>query len=69
MAVFFHTFHNAVSQVLVPKALGEGNPLLLGESGVFPVTGYLIAGLVVFLILRSRGQTWGMFARSVLGSG
>jgi hypothetical protein len=55
--------------VLVPKALGEGNPLLLGESGVFPVTGYLIAGLVVFLILRSRGQTWGMFARSVVGSG
>ena len=69
MAVFFHTFHNAVSQVLVPKALGEGNPLLLGESGVFPVVGYLIAGLIVFLILRRRALTWNEFARSAIGSG
>jgi membrane protease YdiL (CAAX protease family) len=69
MAAFFHTFHNAVSQVLVPKALGEGNPLLLGESGVFPVVGYLIAGLIVFLILRRRALTWNEFARSAIGSG
>ena len=69
MAVFFHTFHNAVSQVLVPKALGEGNPLLLGESGVFPVTGYLIAGLSFFSSCAVAGSTWGAFARSAIRSG
>jgi membrane protease YdiL (CAAX protease family) len=69
MAVLFHTFHNAVSQVLVPKALGDGSPLLLGESGVFPVVAYLTAGLVVFLILRRRALTWNEFARSAIGSG
>jgi len=66
MAVLFHTFHNAVSQVIVPKALGEGDPLLLGESGVFPVIGYLSAGLVVVLILRRRGQTWQRFAEAAI---
>jgi CAAX protease family protein len=69
MAALFHTFHNAVSQVLVPRALGEGAPMLLGESGAFPVVGYLIAGLVVFVILRRGGQTWGEFAREIVGSG
>jgi hypothetical protein len=69
MAALFHTFHNAVSQVLVPRALGEGTPLLLGESGLFPVVGYLIAGLVVFAVLRRDGQTWSGFARRTLGSG
>jgi membrane protease YdiL (CAAX protease family) len=66
MAVLFHTFHNAVSQVIVPKALGEGDPLILGESGVFPVIAYLAAGLIVFVILRRRGQTWRPFARTVI---
>jgi hypothetical protein len=68
MAVFFHTFHNAVSQVIVPKALGAGDPLLLGESGVFPVIGYLVAGLIVFAMLRRRRRTWLLFARSTLES-
>lgn len=68
MAVLFHTFHNAVSQVLVPKALGEGNPLLLGESGVFPVACYLLAAAVVLAIFRRRRQTWGEFAQVSIGS-
>ena len=68
MAAFFHTFHNAVSQVLVPRALGAGNELLLGESGIFPVIGYLIAGLLVLVALRRDGQTSADFARKVLGS-
>jgi len=66
MAALFHTFHNAVSQVIVPKALGEGDPLWLGESGVFPVIGYLFAGLIVFVMLRRRRQTWQEFADAAL---
>jgi len=66
MAVLFHTFHNAVSQVIVPKALGEGDPLSLGESGIYPVACYLIAGLVVFFLLRRRRQTWPEFAHAVV---
>lgn len=68
MAALFHTFHNAVSQVIVPKALGEGDPLLLGESGVFPVIAYLIAGLIVFVVIRRRGQTWRLFAQTAMGT-
>jgi membrane protease YdiL (CAAX protease family) len=68
MAVLFHTFHNAISQVIVPKALGEGDPLVLGESGVFPVIAYLAAGLIVFVILRRRGQTWQPFARTAIAT-
>jgi membrane protease YdiL (CAAX protease family) len=68
MAVLFHTFHNAVSQVIVPKALGEGDPLVLGESGVFPVIAYLTAGLIVFVIIRRRGPTWQMFARAAIAT-
>lgn len=66
MAVLFHTFHNAVSQVIIPKALGEGDPLVLGESGVFPVIAYLSAGLIVFVIIRRRGPTWQRFARTAI---
>jgi membrane protease YdiL (CAAX protease family) len=68
MAVLFHTFHNAVSQVIIPKALGEGDPLVLGESGVFPVIAYLTAGLIVFVIIRRRGRTWQLFARSAIAT-
>ena len=68
MAALFHTFHNAVSQVLVPRALGEGAPLLLGESGAFPVVSYLMAGLVVFVVLGRSGQSWGEFARPVVSN-
>src|SRR5947207_2662544 len=32
IAVWFHTFHNALSQTILPKALGAGGPLVLGES-------------------------------------
>jgi hypothetical protein len=68
MAVLFHTFHNAVSQVIIPKALGEGDPLVLGESGVFPVIAYLTAGLIVFVIVRRRGRTWQLFARTAIAT-
>jgi hypothetical protein len=54
--------------VIVPKALGEGDPLMLGESGLFPVIAYLAAGLVVFVIIRRRGQTWRRFARTAIAT-
>jgi hypothetical protein len=58
IAAWFHTFHNAVSQVLLPKALGAGDPRILGESGLLPVTFYLLAAAAIFGIARSRGERW-----------
>jgi uncharacterized protein len=58
MAAWFHAFHNAISQVLVPKSLGAGPPYILGESGVLPVTLYLVTAATLFLALRSRGEKW-----------
>lgn len=66
IAAWFHAFHNAVSQVLVPKALGEGNPRLLGESGIFPVALYLLVAAAVLGINRSRGKRWREFAQDAI---
>lgn len=68
IAVWFHTFHNAVSQVLAPKALGAGDPRILGESGVLPVALYLVAAAAIFGIARSRGIIWREFARAALSA-
>jgi membrane protease YdiL (CAAX protease family) len=66
MAVAFHTCHNAVSQVLLPKALGEGGPLVLGESGVLPVAFYLLAAGLLVGIAFARGRSWRDFAFNAL---
>jgi membrane protease YdiL (CAAX protease family) len=66
IAVSFHAFHNAVSQVLVPKALGVGDPLILGESGALPVAFYLLTAAAVFGIFRARGECWRDFAQRAL---
>jgi uncharacterized protein len=66
IAAWFHAFHNALSQVLVPKALGAGDPFVLGESGVFPVACYLVAAGLAFGTLRARGQHWRDFATETL---
>ena len=66
IAVWFHTFHNAVSQTLMPKALGAGDPLVLGESGVLPVALYLLAAATIFGVARARGQRWRDLARGAL---
>lgn len=63
MAAWFHAMHNALSQVLVPKALGAGDPRILGEAGVLPVALYLLAAAAIFGITRARSQRWGEFAR------
>jgi len=58
IAAWFHAFHNAVSQVLIPKALGAGDERILGESGVFPVALYLLVAAAVLGINRARGKHW-----------
>ena len=67
IAAWFHAFHNAVSQVLVPKALGAGDPRILGESGVLPIAFYLLAAAMILVILRSRTGRWRDFAANVIG--
>jgi len=58
-AVFFHSFHNTVSQWLFPKFFAGGdNELWLGESGLFPAAGYLVVGIALFLSIRRRGLSW-----------
>ena len=66
IAAWFHTWHNAVSQVLVPKALGAGNPLVLGESGVLPAAFYLLAAAAIFGIAWARGERWRDLVRRAL---
>ena len=58
MAIWFHALHNAVSQVLVPKALGAGDARILGEAGVLPVALYLVTAGAVFGMARARGLRW-----------
>jgi uncharacterized protein len=58
-AAWFHALHNVLSQTIVPRTLGAGDELILGESGVFPVAAYLFAAAVVLLALKFR---WRDFA-------
>ena len=45
-AVFFHSFHNTISQWLFPKFfMGGDNELWLGEGGRLPLAGYIVAGI------------------------
>lgn len=67
IAAWFHALHNAVSQVLVPKALGAGDPRVLGESGVLPIALYLVAAGAVLGIARARGRRWRDMAASARG--
>src|SRR5262245_27318189 len=58
-AVFFHSFHNTVSQWLFPKFFAGGdNELWLGESGLLPAAGYLVVGIALLLWIRRRGLSW-----------
>jgi membrane protease YdiL (CAAX protease family) len=66
-AVFFHSFHNTVSQWLFPKFFAGGeNELWLGEAGLLPVAGYIVVGVAVFLWMRRRGPSWQALARRAL---
>ena len=58
-AAWFHALHNVFSQTIVPRTLGAGDELMLGESGIFPVATYLCAAAIVLFVLKFR---WRDFA-------
>jgi uncharacterized protein len=66
-AVFFHSFHNTVSQWLFPRFFtGADDQLWLGETGVLPVFVYVVVGVALFLWMRWRGPTWSALASNAL---
>ncbi len=62
VAVWFHTFHNTISQALLPKILGEGDPSVLAESGLLPSGVYLIAAALCWVWIRRKYGSWSAFA-------
>jgi hypothetical protein len=63
--VFFHSFHNTISQWLFPKFfVGGDETLLLGEAGLLPAIGYVILSVAVLRALRREGPDWQELARS-----
>jgi membrane protease YdiL (CAAX protease family) len=67
-AVFFHSFHNTISQWLFPKffTVAAGQPWLQGEAGVLPAAGYLVIGAALLIRMRRRDQSWQALARGAL---
>jgi membrane protease YdiL (CAAX protease family) len=66
-AVFFHSFHNTISQWLFPHFFaGADNELWLGESGLLPVAGYILLGLALLIWMRRREGSWSQLAQRVL---
>jgi CAAX protease family protein len=58
-AVFFHSFHNTISQWVFPKLFAVSDqPWLRGEAGILPTAGYIVVGLAVFVWARRTGPTW-----------
>jgi membrane protease YdiL (CAAX protease family) len=69
-AVFFHSFHNTISQWLFPKffSVASGQPWLNGEAGVLPMAGYILVGAGMYLWMRWRGQSWHALASDALAA-
>ena len=69
-AVFFHSFHNTISQWLFPKffSVDPEQVWLRGEGGLLPMFGYVALGLAYYLWMRSRGRTWAKLSEDALGS-
>jgi membrane protease YdiL (CAAX protease family) len=66
-AVFFHSFHNTISQWLFPRFFAGGdNELWLGEAGLLPLAGYVALGAALFIGMRRRGQSWSALATPAL---
>jgi uncharacterized protein len=65
-AVFFHSFHNTISQWLFPKffTVGAGQIWLQGEDGLLPMAGYVALGVFFFAAMRRRGQSWHALAHT-----
>jgi len=66
--VFFHSFHNTISQWLFPKffLVSPDQIWIQGEDGLLPMAGYAILGLAAYITMRRRGQTWSALASSCL---
>ena len=64
-AIFFHSFHNTISQWLLPKffAVADRQSWLLGEAGMLPTVGYLVLGALLYVSMRRRGLSWRALAR------
>ena len=66
-AVFFHTFHNEISQWLFPKFFSTSDDgILLGEFGVLPVAAYAAAFGIWLVAMLMRGTGWQKLAASAL---
>jgi membrane protease YdiL (CAAX protease family) len=67
-AVFFHSFHNTISQWLFPKffTVSAGQVWLQGEDGLLPMAGYVALGLFFYAVMHRRGQSWHALARAAL---
>jgi len=66
-AVFFHSFHNTISQWLFPKFfMGGDNELWLGEGGYLPLTGYIVVAIALYLWMGRRGRSWHKLACGAL---
>jgi membrane protease YdiL (CAAX protease family) len=63
-AVFFHSFHNTISQWLFPRLFAGGeHEFWLSETGVLPAGIYVAVGIVFYLRMRQRGPSWRMLAQ------
>lgn len=69
-AVFFHSFHNTISQWLFPRffTVGADQPWVQGEAGILPTLGYVVLGATIYLWMRARGQSWQALSRDATGS-
>jgi membrane protease YdiL (CAAX protease family) len=56
VAFWFHTLHNALSQLIFPKVFGVGAEHVLGEMGLLPVGCQVAAALALLVALRLRGR-------------
>ena len=70
-AVFFHSFHNTISQWLFPKlfAVADDQPWLRGEAGLLPMAGYVLLGTALYIWMRVRGQSWNVLAHAARTTG
>jgi uncharacterized protein len=66
-AVFFHSFHNTISQWLFPKFfIGGENEVWLGEGGRLPLAGYVAVGVALYLWMRRGSSSWRALALAAL---
>jgi membrane protease YdiL (CAAX protease family) len=66
-AVFFHSFHNTVSQWLFPRLFAGGeNELWLSEGGILPAAVYVVVGAAYYTWMRWCGPSWRLLVERAL---